>query len=269
MRLILLSIVLLACVNLAGCSGPNRPGWLSINPNNWANRSIVDADVPVDTQGPVQIDVDSFNGDVIVQADPALSMGKVTIVRESVHGYGREKEGSSSLDDITYSVEVVPGDLGQALQIRTHTTNAEPHYQRAHVYIKLPEVEGVKIHTTNGRVWVRNIRGSVDITTSENDVRLMTNQPMSRPVIIINRNGDIDFRVRGESQGKIDAQTVGGDAIGFARYGKLVVQSPSTKDVFKGVLNDGTNPITLRTVNGDINVAVVNNPELVDWHLPD
>lgn len=263
-------ILLIAVLSfLGGCSGPDRPAWLSVNPNNWANRAQTDEPIYLDVAGPVMVDVESFNGDVVMQGNPELTRAKVTILRESVHGHGRSKEGAASLGDITSSAEIVPGALGQALQVRTSTTSAEPHFQRAHVYIELPEIENVRVKTSNGRVWARNIRGAVDITTSEKDVRVMTNQPMSRPVTIINRNGDIDYRIRAESQGKIDAETVNGKAIVFARYGRLVVQSASSKEVYRGVLNGGANPITLRTVNGDIRVAVVHNPELVDVHLPE
>jgi hypothetical protein len=251
-----------------GCEGPNKRPWLSLNPNDWANRGLIDEPVMLDVAGPVEIDVESFSGDVYILGDPSLTQARVTIAREALHGHGRVDEARHSLGDIQSTATLVPGELGQSLQVRTQTSNGEPHYQRAHVYIEAPEIDGVKVRTANGRVKIKNIRGRVDITTSEAKVYLATNQPMNRPVTIVNRNGEIEFRVRAESQGAIDAQTINGRAHGFARYGKLVIGPESRNDIFKATLNEGRNLITLRTVNADIYVAVVHNPELAEVRLP-
>ena len=248
----------------AGCQGPNSPSWLSLNPNDWSNRGSVDEPILLDVAGPIAVDVESFSGDVYIEGDPSLTQARVTIVREALHGHGRTDEARVSLGDIQSSVELAPGELGQTVRIRTHTSNAEPHFQRAHVYIEAPDIDGVKIHTTDGRVKAKNIRGRVDITTTEAKVYVATNQPLNRAVTIVNRNGEIEFRVRAESQGIIDAQTVNGRAHGFARHGQLIIGPECRNDIFKATLNQGRNPITLRTVNADIYVAVVHNPELAE-----
>lgn len=257
----MIALMLAGLVHLAGCSGPDKPTWLSLNPNDWANRSEKDDPVLLDVAGPVAVDVVSFNGDVIIESNPKLKQGKVTVVRAAVHGETRAAEADSSLADIHYSVEIVPGELGQALRIITSTTSSEPHFQRAHIYIQLPEIEGVAVHTSNGKVDARNIRGDVDIATTQDDVRLLTNQPMTKSVTIINRNGNIDYRVRGESTGLMDAQTVNGRVSSIVRYGTMIIQPPTTGQTLHGILNEGANRITLRTVNGDIRIAVVSNPE--------
>jgi hypothetical protein len=261
-----LSLLLAGLLSLliVGCKGPDRPAWLSVNPNKWAYRSVTDEPVLLDVEGPVEVHVHSFNGDVIIKGDPKLTQAQVTVKRESTHGYYRVEEGVAALEDITWDVEIVPGELGQAISVRTRTANPEPHFQRAHVYIEAPDIENVVVRTSNGRVWVKNLRGRVDIATTEHDVRVMTNQAMTREVTIVNRNGNIDYRVRGESRGRIDAETVNGKAHGFARYGRLFV-APTTRDYrFHATLNHGENPVVLRTVNGDIHIAVVHNPEQVD-----
>lgn len=263
---------LLACLllclggGLDGCAGSVRYSRSSLNPNTWANWAEADEPILLDVAGPVGIDIDTFAGEVIIQGNPKLTQAKVTVVREGVHGYGRRDEAEASLKDIHYTAEVVAGGLGQVLQVRATTTNAERHFQRAHVQVEMPDIDGVRVRTTNGRVWVCTVRGRVDIATTEGNVRVMTNLPMNDPITIVNRNGDIDLRMRAESQGKIDAQTVNGRAYGFARYGKLVVGPDTRDDTLHATLNGGANPITLRTVNGDIEVAVVHNPELVDDH---
>lgn len=265
MRPICIVIAVVTCAAaLGGCAGPDRPGWLSAYPSNWSNRQVVDEPVLFNVAGPLEIDVESFNGDVVIQGKPELTHAQLTVVREAVHGHQRVDEARASLGEMSFSAEVIPGELGQRLQVRTQTTHAEPHFHRAHVYIEAPDIENITVRTTNGRVWMKNIRGKLDIETTEDDVRVMTNQPMNRVITIVNRNGDIDIRMRAESQGLIDAQTVNGSAATYAKYGRIVVDPATRHDRSIARFNSGTNPITLRTVNGDITVAIVHNPEMRD-----
>lgn len=269
--ILLIAGAIAPAIGLSGCSAADKPAWLSWDPNDWANRGRTDDPILIDVAGPVALDVESFNGDVVVTATgkPDAKQARVTVVREGVHGYARSKEAGASLDDITATAEIVPGELGQVLQVRTSTSNAEPHFQRAHLHIELPGVDGLKVRTSNGRVWARNIAGAVDVSTTEGDVRIMTNQPMLRPVTIVDRNGDIDYRVRAESAGAIDAQTVNGKVTALVKYGEMNIRPPTRNDLFHGTLNGGTNPLVMRTVNGDIRIAIVSNPEQVGQMIID
>jgi hypothetical protein len=259
--------ILIVAIHSAACSDPDRPAWLSLDPNQWANRSESDEPIAIDVIGPVAVDVESFNGDVMIRGNPELEQAQVTIVRAGVHGFDRIDESKRALQEIAYGAEVVPGQLGQVLRVQTSTTHAEPHYLRAHVFIELPDVNGVKVRTTNGRVYLRNVQGPIDVSTSEQDVRIMTNLMMNQPVTIVNRDGDIDYRVRGESQGRFDARTVNGRVSQLVRFGNSVVEPRTSDDALRATLNNGANPIILRTVNGDIRIAVVHNPEQVGANI--
>jgi hypothetical protein len=269
MKLIFATLMLGIITALPGCSGPNKPSWMSLNPNDWANRADVDEPKIFDVTGPTALDIESFAGDVVIQGNPKLDKATVTIVREGLHGHQRSDEAKQSLADIVSTAEIVPGELGQVIQIRAQTSSAEPHYLRAHVYVEMPEIQGVRVKTTHGKVYARDIRGRVDISTTEQDVRLLTNQPMIEPVTIVNRGGDIDYRVRGESRGTFDARTVGGQVNQVVRYGTMNVKATTRDDSLDAILNEGSNPIVLRTVDGDIRIAVVHNPEHVGQFIVD
>jgi hypothetical protein len=173
-------------------------------------RQAADESVVLDTAGPFAVDVSSFNGDVVIRIDPDVELASVTVVRTAIHGAKRTREAEASLDEIGYDVELGPGDLGPVLRVRTATSHAEPYFQRAHVYIDAREVDGVTVHTHNGNVVVRDARGDVDISTSNGNVRFMTNWALTRPITILNVEGDIDLRMRGESTGRLDCQAVRG-----------------------------------------------------------
>jgi hypothetical protein len=222
-----------------------------------------DRAMELNVTGPVEIDVESFGGDVFITADASRPQASVQVIRRAVHGGNRYREGRSSLNDISYTVEVVPGHMGQRVQVRTTTSHAEAHYQRADVHIRVPEVDGIYVRTRNGRVFTRGIQGEVDIVTTNGDVRVLTNQRMNRSVTILNNGGNIDYRVRGESSGHIDAESIGGRVTHRIRYGRCIVGPGTTYNRLNARFNGGDNPIVLRTVNGDIRIASVSEPERV------
>ncbi len=227
-------------------------------------RFVQDKPIVFEPAGAVEIDIESFGGDVRIHASKEkFSDIRVVARKEAVHGSWREDEARASLEEIDYEVEMVSGEMGPRLRIRTHTTHEEAHYQRVHLRITLPEAEHVTIRTRKGYVEARGITGRLDVRTSEKGVRVLTNRPMTRPVRIVTSGGDIDYRVRGESRGRFDAETIGGQIIRRVRYGQYVAEAGSSAHRMVGRLNDGENPVLLRTSHADIRIAVVDNPEQV------
>lgn len=241
----LLAVALLAVVSAgpAGCS-----------------TSTVDGPFSLAVHGPIEVNVVSFNGDVTVVADPMLRWATIRFKRQGTHGYGRNEEAKSSLDNIKYTARIIEGEHGPVLEVRTWTTDAEPWFQRAHVDIRLPAVDGLTVRTSNGMIEAVNIQGKVDIECSDGDVRVMTDLPMLQPVTIHNNVGDIDYRVRGESTGEFKCYAQDGSVDGRIRQGRFIVHVGTAHDRLLASFNDGTNPITLTTLNGDIRIAVVHNP---------
>ncbi len=238
-----LTILVLALVSLTGCG-----------------RVVSMPTVALDLAGPVAVDLESFGGQVIVKASPDITNPRVKVELETTHGFMRHDEGIRSLLEIDYSVDVVGGSLGQTLRIRASTRHAEPHFQRVNFKIEVPEVQGLRIHTSNGKVEAFGVAGAIDIRTSDGNVRLATPLPLREPVSIVDNQGTIEMRVRGESAGELDLQTVGGRVFPWLRYGETIVH-PGTSDVaFLATWNEGNNPIVLRAVDGDIRFVVVPDP---------
>jgi hypothetical protein len=258
-----LLLAALFALNLGACSSdPDPAGWDALNPGNWSNKRETDDALVFDLSGPISVDVVSFAGDVVIEADSRLTRGEVTFVREARHGFGRKKDAKASLGDITASAEITAadttrGELGQTLRIRTESTNPELYLQRAHVYVRAPAIDGVFVHTDDGNVTARHIEGAVDIESSNGTVSVRTNLVMTKPVTIINRNGDVIYRAARDSTGKFDVQTISGRASADIRFGTLHLDGVTRDDLFKATLNNGTNPVTLRTTNGDIKVGVL------------
>jgi hypothetical protein len=266
MKLLSLLMLALAMGLACGCSGPKKPAWASLNPNAWSNKGQTDEPIVIDVTGPIAVDVETFGGNVEIKADPRAHAATIIVVREARYGWGRSGEGKASLGDIAVSADLgaadmARGELGQTLRVRVTTASAEPHLQRAHVYLKAPEIDGVRVKTDDGHVNVAHIEGAVDIESSNGNVRLASNRAMRQPVTIINNNGHIDYRVRGESSAQFDAQTINGEASADVKYGSLVLRPSTRDDLYQATLNEGLNKVILRTTNGNIRIAVVPDAE--------
>jgi hypothetical protein len=224
-----------------------------------AVRTINDPAVALDLGGPVAVDVESFRGDVFVQADPTRP-ASVRFVRQSVHGPMRKDEAIASLEEIQCSVEVTAGELGQVVTVRTGSTHAEPHFQRAHVHVTVPQCTGLTVRTRSGRVEATNVEGPIQISSSDGDVLVATLRPLRDPVRITNQDGDIDLRCRGESHGELDLRSDGGTALCKIRRGQTIIHPGTDQDTVLASFNEGQNPIVLRTIAGDIRFVVVADP---------
>src|SRR5262245_51431768 len=90
----MLGALALSSAIVGGCNS-SKSGGMSLNPNDWNNRSIADQPLMLELVGPISVDVGTFAGDVVIEADPDRTNGEVTIVREAIHGFGRSKEGKA------------------------------------------------------------------------------------------------------------------------------------------------------------------------------
>ena len=251
---LLLSVAILGAgvtIGLGGCSAPSHVG----------------EPILLATQGPVAVDVVSFNGDVTVNADPTLQWATIEVRTKAIHGIGRNVEADNSLANIRYSAKIVAGEHGPVLQVRTWTTDPEPWFQRAHVEINLPHVRGLTVRTTNGTIEALNVGGEIDIECSNGDVRLMTNVRMRRAVTIHNDQGDIDYRVPYGSTAEFRCHSTGGSVDGRIRGGRYIVHTGTDHATLIATLNEGTNPVELTTTGGDIRIAVVEKPTDVGSYI--
>lgn len=260
MRSNILAPGLLALAVVTGCA-PVRLNPLRFVTEQAGYVTTVDPPLVFDVAGPVGVRVESFNGDVIVETDPDARQAKVIVTRAARHGSLRAREARESLAQISASAWLVSDETGPVIQVSTRTSHAEPHFQRAHVHVILPEVLRTTVRTSNGRVSLEGIWGPVDVQVTSADVRVETDRALTDQVtILVGRRGDIDYRVRGESTAALDCQSVRGQVINRVRTGTLTIHRGSTDQRLVATLNGGSNPVVLRTAEGDIRIAVVPDP---------
>jgi len=207
------------------------------------------------TGGPVELDVQSFAGDVTVIVDPRMTGVTVSVAQRDVGNQVPEVP-----NQITFSAVVEKGELGEILHVVATATDDPLATLRADITIKAQSILGVSIKTDHGNVSVLGAAGSLSIQTSEGDVRIVTPYAMTNPVTIENRRGDIVYRVQGDSSGLLDAIAMNGTASLDSRLGDAVILPGTTGDHLVASINEGVNPVIMRTVDGDVRVFIRTDP---------
>ena len=213
--------------------------------------------------GPVAVEVASFNGDVTIEADPGIRTAIIEVSRTSLIAVDDPDVEDVGLDSIWIRPEVVPGDLGQVLLVTTGAEHPDRALLRTHLTILLPDIEDVTVRTTNGDVRLVDVAGTIHVETTNGDVAILTTRPLVKPVTVLDVNGDITYRVRGESSGRFDCRSIRGRVVRRMLLGRVVVDPGSDRSTLLATLNKGRNPVVLRTVDGDIHVMVVERPTKV------
>ncbi len=241
---LLLTISMLTCCLAAGCG------------------TVSSSDDPVRFQltEPIGLEVDAFAGDVSVEVDERRTDVKLTVTRQALHGFGRREAGNAAVDSIDYHTEIINTERGKVMRIVTTTSDDQPELLRANLRILAPAIDGVTVRTTSGDVRLEMVRGTLDLKTDRGRIIVQTAWAINDPVTIINNDGPIDYRVRGESTGIFDCETIGGRVSASVLFGQLIVDASTDADTFRGVLNDGTNPVEMRALDGDIRIAVMADP---------
>jgi len=215
----------------------------------------------VGAEGVLDVDVTAFAGDVVIRADPKAATATIDAVRRGTHGHSRRGESQDSLEQIAVSYGVEERDSGRTIVVRATTTAAEPWFQMVDIEVTLPQLGTAIVRTARGHVFVTDFTEGVDIETTKGDVRAVSNHVLSQPSTILDAEGSIDWRAPPGSSARIDAEAVNGSVRIKARESRwLGIDPRNDHDSMHGTINDGTNLIVLRTVDGDIRVFVGRNP---------
>ncbi|MCH2160251.1 MAG: hypothetical protein MK085_00110 [Phycisphaerales bacterium] len=225
-------------------------------------QAIDDGEIVLGITGPLDIAIDSFGGNIVLEQDPRLDATIVEPVRRANHGHLRRDHAQSTLESMDYRVTLERGDLDrEVLRIRSWTDHAEKHFQGIDFRIRTPHLGAVNVRTERGRVWVRDNRGPVDISTTYGDIRVVTTYPMTGPMTMVTKEFPIDYRAGRGSTGIFDCVSKGGEVYQRFNLARVNTTSPlNGPSVFVAEVGGGENPVTLRTTYADIRVAIVEFP---------
>ena len=215
----------------------------------------------LEVSGPAAVDIVTFAGDVKVVATGNSGVTPyVLITPASLHALHRYEAAAASLEEVSWDVEVVNEGGRDVVRIRTSTVYPEPELQRVHVTVGLPEIDGTRVKTRLGSVELQEIRGPIDIESTRGDLEIVTLKPLHGPISAVTTDGDIQLRMPPGSSGRLDCYSGDGRIISSVPDARLQVLGRTNDQILDAILNDGMEPIVLRTNDGTIRVIVKKNP---------
>ncbi|MCC6659428.1 MAG: hypothetical protein IT437_00945 [Phycisphaerales bacterium] len=226
------------------------------------------AKIPVTITGPEitresrpAIDVRNWAGSVFIQADPTIKHASVTA--RAIPRRGGAPKGDDLERQTFVAAESKVEGGHSTLRVVSETRLGDPDLSEARLVIKVPSCGGIMVRNAAGPVEVRGAAGAITIENGAGNqagglVIVRTDQVITDPVTITTTNGKIHFQAAPGTSGQFDIQSDDGMAVMYALVGTLRVTS-ATADHFVGVLNNGENPVTIRTGKGTAEVYIIEN----------
>ena len=272
-----MKFILIALATMVSCNGGSSTERMANRVLNGAADGIAGSvDKPVyltfaDEGLVVDVVIENASGDVIVRGKPKEATGDTAVRIEPRFEIAIESQTNSKLNEIEWDVHMDPNDRGgQTLTIDVRSKNPEAWFAGSDIEVDTARLGTVTIHTKRGKIIVDDNRGPTDLSTIHGEIRVRTPWPMTQPCAMVTAQASISWCTRGESTGEFDCETVGGNIISYCRYGRwIMTDKDNDTNSLHATLNGGTNPIIMRTVDGDIRITIVEDPHNTgSFHWP-
>ncbi len=184
--------------------------------------------------GSTRLVVETENGDITVRSSGGAGevRATATIKNPDKVEYQTDQNGD------TVSVS---GDVSSGFNINA----------RVDVEVAVPDEAQLELETSNGRITLSDIDGSVSAKTSNGSITFAGSlEPESRNSLRTS-NGDVDPTLVNTSGVKLDAETGNGK---ISSELPITITGRSNDDQLTGDIDDGSSSLKIRTSNGDITI---------------
>lgn len=238
-----------------------------------ASRKKIEVDLREPATGWPQraaIDVQNFHGSVTVIVDPRLDRVIPTATAGTRQSLERGFQWRPA-EAVSVVMNMEEQEGGQVLVVRTGAVWPDPDEVWVDLTIRMPACDGAIIWNRGGPVELVGVSGAVHVENgplevagrgegrSDGRIELRTNEPMTAPVALVTKRGTVVYQVGPNSTGMIEL--VSGDR-------PVEFYSPGLRpDMVSGdgkrmtvQLNGGQNPVMLRSEEGLVRAAVLDEP---------
>ncbi len=237
-------------------AGPLGCATKSLEPVRTEAPALADAAIA----GPA-VDISNLRGNITLRVD---DRAKDITVKPTVR---LDKDGPAHFDlnlvvssvDVAVDVEDRGGLPAVAI---TTTSTSDPSGFFVDLDIRVPAAEGLRIRSGGGLIRVLGIAGAIDIESPKGTIEVKTPAKLDQPVSLVTGAGDIYLVVPPDVEGDISMRANGGKCridsdTTEARMTKPMVV---TTDSLTTAVNDGSNPIHMQTIDGTIQMWILERP---------
>ncbi|MCB9838245.1 MAG: hypothetical protein H6813_02810 [Phycisphaeraceae bacterium] len=153
----------------------------------------------------------------------------------------------------------------ETLRVRVVALEPLKAEEGVNLTVRLPSCEGIRVRNTAGDALLIGVSGAIQVETIDGDIEVRCDEPVRSPVALIADSGNVYLQTPGGDEGRIELFSNSGDAV-FTSTLEPLVGLRATRNQVLGVLNNGANPVTLRSDTGSVRMLVIENPmTLTRW----
>lgn len=221
-----------------------------------------DLDYVLPVDGIVDLDIETFAGDVVVRGgrDTGNEI-RILVTEVARHGSDRKEEAAASLAQVEVKAEIQRGGDVPVMVLRGTTAHDEHWLHRTNIDIELPELRRVRVKTRGGKVHVYENRGACSVETTDGEIRMFTPWAITEDVTLVGRGADIIMRSFLGTCGRFDIDCVNGHVATRIESGEWkVLDRRNDQDTLHATLGACENRVLIRNVDAAVRVSVVKDP---------
>jgi hypothetical protein len=206
------------------------------------------------------VEVSNFRGSVTVIADE-----KITTPRVSAKVRPLDRRFTLKGKDLAAKANIAAdsGLEGGRRVLRVVSTPTGDDEVAVDLVIRVARTEGVRVQNTGGTVELVRVEGPITVINGVGgaeggDVIVRTGAAMTDHANLTTTDGAVVYQVGPGSTGAFYLETDSGGAEFYAQIGTVTNSVPKPNS-YRGVLNAGDNPVSLRSGKGAVRVAVMQN----------
>lgn len=214
----------------------------------------------IDASIPIEIEVDNKLGSVEVIADPQARRAFVEARITSALSVTKPNPDTEALARRWISADMRSRPDKRVLRVLSARPAADESDIRVGLVIRVPRIDGIRVRNTGGSVRIVGFDGPVTVQNglkggAGGGIDLLTIKEFRAPITAQTTTGDIRLRVGETSTASLTASADKGE-IGVASRTAVLDNVKVTRALWSGRINQGANPVDLRTGEGSITVEV-------------
>lgn len=219
------------------------------------------AGIKLPPQYPATVEVDNFNGNVYIEADPQVEAAQV---RARPRATTKNSPKVGLLDEaITVTATGSIEGPERVLRVVGRPADNPPADVAIDLFIRVPKINATRVKNSGGSVEIVRVGGSVHVENGVGggeggDVQVRTGEPMTESSTLHTSSGRVLWQVGPDSTGTFDLVSDSGQAKFTCRLGEVSEVFPDANHT-RGRLNSGTNLVSLRSGAGPVEALIIEN----------
>ena len=184
--------------------------------------------------GSPRLVVETENGDITVRSSGGAGKVRVTAA-------------ITNTDKVEYRTD----QNGDTVSVSADFSSVVNINARVDIEVEVPEKARLELETSNGRITLSDIDGSVSAKTSNGAITFAGSLEPGSQNSLRTSNGDVEVTLVNTPGVKLDAETGNGK---ISSELPITITGRSNDDQLTGDIGDGSSSLEIRTSNGDITI---------------